>query len=35
MYALRRLADLGIVVEQVRNGRVSFTARRAVQLLSQ
>jgi Fic family protein len=35
MYALRRLADLGIVVEQMRNGRVSFTARRVVQLLSQ
>lgn len=35
MYALRRLADLGIVVEQLRNGRVTFTARRVVQLLSQ
>jgi len=35
MYALRRLADLGVVVEQMRNGRVSFTARRVVQLLSQ
>jgi hypothetical protein len=35
MYALRRLADLGIVVEQTRNGRVTFTARRVVQLLSQ
>jgi Fic family protein len=35
MYALRRLADLGIVVEQIRNGRVSFTARPVVQLLGQ
>jgi Fic family protein len=35
MYALRRLADLGIVVEQLRNGRVSFTARPVVRMLSQ
>jgi Fic family protein len=35
MYALRRLAEMGIVEEQVRRGRVSFTARRVVALLSQ
>lgn len=35
MFALRRLADLGVVTEQVRNGRVLFTARRVVELLSQ
>jgi Fic family protein len=34
MNALRRLRDLGIVVEQVRNGRVTFVATRAVELLS-
>ena len=33
MGALRRLADLGIVVEMVRNGRVSFTAAGVVDLL--
>lgn len=34
MNALRRLADLGIVTEQTRNGRISFTASRVVALLS-
>ena len=34
MNALRRLADLGIVTEQTRNGRISFTASRVVELLS-
>ncbi len=32
--ALRRLADLGIVAERVRNGRVSFIATEVVELLS-
>jgi Fic family protein len=35
MNALRRLADLEILTEQTRNGRISFTARPVVQLLSQ
>jgi Fic family protein len=34
MNALRRLAELGIVDERPRNGRVSFTATRVVALLS-
>jgi Fic family protein len=34
MNALRRLAELGIVAERLRNGRVSFTAKRVVELLS-
>lgn len=33
MNALRRLADLGLVVEQRRNGRISFVARRVIELL--
>jgi hypothetical protein len=33
--ALRRLAEMGIVEEGVRRGRVSFTASRVVALLSQ
>jgi Fic family protein len=33
--ALRRLADLGIVTERARNGRVVFTAADVVELLSQ
>jgi predicted transcriptional regulator len=32
--ALRRLADLGIVSEQARNGGVAFTATAVVELLS-
>ena len=35
MNALRRLAELGIVQEKTRNGRISFTASPVVQLLSQ
>ena len=35
MNALRRLAEMGIVEERVRRGRVSFTASRVVALLSQ
>jgi Fic family protein len=35
MNALRRLAQLGIVTERSRNGRVSFHAERVVELLSQ
>jgi len=35
MNALRRLAELGIVKEQTRRGRISFTAQPVVQLLSQ
>jgi Fic family protein len=35
MNALRRLAEMGIVEEQTRRGKISFTARRVVQLLSQ
>ncbi len=34
MNALRRLADLGIVEERMRNGRISFTATPVVELLS-
>jgi Fic family protein len=34
MNALRRLAELGIVEERFRNGRVSFTATRVVELVS-
>jgi Fic family protein len=34
MNALRRLAELGIVSEQTRHGRISFTATRVVALLS-
>jgi Fic family protein len=35
MNALRRLAELGIVEERFRRGRISFTASRVVELLSQ
>jgi Fic family protein len=35
MNALRRLSQLGILDEQVRNGRVTFLAARAIELLSQ
>jgi Fic family protein len=35
MNALRRLAALGILEERTRNGRVSFTARQVVDLISQ
>ena len=35
MNALRRLSDLEIVTEQTRNGRILFTARRVVDLLSE
>lgn len=35
MNALRRLAELGIVVERTRKGRIVFSADRVVQLLSQ
>lgn len=35
MNALRRLADLGVVKEQTRKGRISFTAQPVVELLSQ
>lgn len=33
MNALRRLAELGLVIEQRRNGRISFVARRVIELL--
>lgn len=35
MKSLRRLADLGLVEERVRNGRIRFTATQVVHLLSQ
>jgi hypothetical protein len=34
MNALRRLGELGIVEERVRNGRISFTASEVVALIS-